>query len=475
MSEIVARRHRRARSVIPQGPNGRSGTQSPAHRALRRLIPLAAAALAGCATPQPGLGHADAVLRDPSRQALADLAGRLRHPRLPPMALDFSKPLTPPELAVIAVVADPELKAARAKAAIAEAQVFSAGLLPDPVVNLSYARRLGGPDIYDGMAGSLVYELAALRERRTVLQGQRAAAEQARLDLAWQELQAAGQAELLAARIAGLGRVLAFNERARRMAEFALGRVLQAQARGDVRADEVESRRLAAADAATSARTTEVALEAARQGLDRLLGLSPDARLDIAPGAPAPALPPDAQALFEQARTERLDLQALRAGYESQSASVRKAMMDAFPSLQLSLGAGTDTAHTTTFDPAVNFTLPLWNRNRGGIAVAKATQAELRAEYGARLFSARAEIADLVAQLRIEGRQHAEVSAQLAPLQRIVSATGAAAARGDLARTAAETAGQSLADKELALAALEQSMAEQRVTLKLAVGGPLLD
>ena len=44
----------------------------------------------------------------------------------------------------------------------------------------------------------------------SLLERQRAAARQTRLDLEWQELQTAGQAELLAARIAGLTRALDF-------------------------------------------------------------------------------------------------------------------------------------------------------------------------------------------------------------------------------------------------------------------------
>ena len=434
-----------------------------------------AAVLAGCATLQPGLERADGVLADPTQASLSELAARLSHPRLAPMTIDFSKPLTPSELAVIAVVANPDLKAARAKAAVADAQVFNAGLLPDPVVSYSYAKNLGGPDPFDGMAGSVVYELSALRERRTVLEGQRAAQAQARLDLAWQELQTAGQARLLAERIGGLSAVAGFNRRTRQAAEFALDRALKAEARGDIRADEVETRRIAAADASVMQRTTEVALDAARHDLNKLLGLSPQTELVIARPPAASAAPGDPQALFEQARGQRLDLQALQAGYRSQNAVVRKAMMDAFPSFQLTLGRGEDTAHVQTFDPSVSLTLPLWNRNRGGIAIARATQAQLRAEYAARLFATRADIADLVAQLRIEADQRGDIDRQVAPIRAIVEATTAAAARGDLARASAEVARQALADKELAMANLDQAMAEQRVTLALAVGGPLVD
>jgi outer membrane protein TolC len=389
--------------------------------------------------------------------------------------LDFSKPLTPRELAVIAVVANPDLKAARAKAAVSDAQAFNAGLLPDPQINLSYAYRLSGPDPANGMAGGVIYELMALRQRRTVLEGQTALARQARLDLAWQELQTAGQAELLAARITGLTTALQYAERTQSTAANALQRALTAQARGDIRADEVETRRLAASDSSAAARVAEIALDTARHDLNRLLGLSPDVKLAIASQPPVKAPDEDADTFFEQAKVQRLDLQALQAGSESQNAVVRKAMMDAFPSLQLTVARTQDTARNQTVDPALNFTLPLWNRNRGGIAIAKATQAQLHQEYAARLFTTRADIAELVAQLRIEAQQRDAIERQLAPIRPIVAATDAAVQRGDLAIATAETARQSVADKEFALATLNQSMAEQRVTLQLAVGGPLVD
>ena len=105
-------------------------------------------------------------------------------------------------------------------------------------------------------------------------------------------------------------------------------------------------------------------------------------------------------------------------GYDSQKAAVRKAMMDAFPSLQLTVGRARDTANNQTIDPAVNFTLPLFNRNRGGIAVAKATRAQLRAEYAARLFAARADIAELVGTLTPRRASARRSSAQAGPIDR---------------------------------------------------------
>lgn len=459
-----------------QGRPSPAAPLRPTHgdRLLRLILTAAAAFLTGCAVyrPAPLAGAEDAVLTPPSRAALAAAALRLNHPRLRPVTIDFSRPLTPEALGVIAVLANPDLKAARAKARVTEAQAFSAGLLPDPQLSGGIDKLISGPDPYDGWAAQIAFDLIALRDRGVVRVGQRAAREQARLDLAWQEWQVAGQARLLAARIAGLQRVTALDVQSRRRADSTLAVVLGAAARGDVAADQVEARRIAAADAADRARTAERDLAAARLDLNKQLGLPPAARVPIAP-APPGSRTLDPAALFATARAERLDLLALQAGYASQEAAVRKSVMDQFPALQLTLATARDTAGNLTVGPQVAFTLPLWNRNRGGVAVAQATRAQLRAEYAARLFSTRADIAALVGGLELERRQRAEIAAQTGPLERLVLATEAAARRGDLAVVTAETARQSLVDKQLVLAALDQAMAEQTVALDIAVGAPL--
>ncbi len=393
-------------------------------------------------------------------------------PVLAGTAVDLSKPLTPRALGLIAVVTNPDLKAARLQAGVADAQVFAAGLLPDPVFNLSFDKLLTGPDMFDGLGAQLIYDLAAFRDRGLVQSGQHAARAQVRLDLAWREWQTAGQARLLGARVVGLERASTLLDRSQAAAEDALARVLAAAARGDLKADDVEARRLATADAADRARQSERDLGAARGSLNALLGLPPGTRITIA-ADPVSATPLDAGALFDKARASRLDLKALEAGYQSQEAAVRKAALDAFPSLQLTLAAARDTADNRTLGPAVNFTLPVWNRNSGGIAIARATREQLRAEYAARVFAARAEIADLVERIAIARRQRGQIADTIGPLEALAGRTEAAAAGGDVARAVAEAGRQSVIYKQITLAALDQAIAEQTVALELATGAPL--
>jgi outer membrane protein TolC len=404
---------------------------------------------------------ADALLEPPAPASIATDA-----------PIDLARPLTSRDLALIAVLANPDLKAARAQAGVVDAQVIAAGLLPDPTINFSYDKRLSGPDMFDGLGAQVVYELTALRDRRLSLAGARAARAQVRRDLAWREWQTACQARLLAARIVGLERGQGLLARSRGLSAEALDRSLAAAVRGDVRADDVTARRLASADAADKLIQNQRDLAAARQDLNALLGEAPSARLKIAKEALAePDLTPEA--LFAQARGARLDLRALRAGYESQEVALRKAVWDSFPTLQLTLSRSRDTANNQTFGPAVTFTLPLWNRNGGGIAAARATREQLAAEYAARVFALRAQISELCAAIVAERHRRDELIAQAGPLNEIARRTGVAALAGDLPNVSAEAARQTAQDKQIALAALDQSIAEQTIALELAVGSPL--
>jgi len=76
------------------------------------------------------------------KNKLIQQACLVHHARLPPIKLTFAKPFTVQELAVIAVLVNPDLKALRAKEQVAKAQVFDAGLLPDPQLGLLFDKTL---------------------------------------------------------------------------------------------------------------------------------------------------------------------------------------------------------------------------------------------------------------------------------------------------------------------------------------------
>lgn len=449
-----------------------------AKRKLRggHVLPIMALILvSGCAHYKSDpLATNPSTLAAPDTSILSRDAQAIERPFLRAQAIDFGQPLDANAIAVLAVIANPDLKAMRARLGVADAQAFSARLLPDPSFSFNFDHIFSGPDTLGNFVGQLGIDIAALRARKSLIAGSTAGREQVRLDIAWAEWQTAGQARLQAVRLVALVKNIVLIRANAVGAQNLLDRTLRAAGRGDLAADQVQSARIAALDAADRLRTAEKDLEVTRGTLIALLGLPPATQLRLAPIQMfEPTL--ESAGLFTIARAERLDLRALAQGYEVQEAAVRKAVLDQFPTLNITLTATRDPTNNKLFGPGIGFTLPLWNRNRGGIAVALATRAQLKAEYEARLFQTRADIAAAVSGILIAQRQRDELAAQIGALERFAIATNRAAKRGDLSRATAETTAQSLRDKQIALASVRQAITEQMIALELLTGVPQED
>ncbi len=114
---------------------------APASR--RTLCVLSTLLLTGCTTysPLPLPNHPDLVSTPPSGSA----------------ALDMDK------VATIAVLNNPDLKAARASARVGAAQAFSAGLLPNPQLSGNRDRPTGDTSgLVTGYGLGLAFDLQAL-------------------------------------------------------------------------------------------------------------------------------------------------------------------------------------------------------------------------------------------------------------------------------------------------------------------------
>jgi outer membrane protein TolC len=436
------------------------------------MAALLALLLGACAhyVPNP-LPSAEEVLARPNPAILSVEADAIDRPYLQPQPVDLNQPLTPNALAVIAVLENPDLKAQRAKIGVTDAQAFAARLLPDPTFQANFDKLLSGPDKYNGYGAQIGFDLNALRTAAITRQSGEAQKRQVRLDLAWAEWNTAGQARLQGVRVFELELQLRLAQDSVASAEKLFAAVSHAAGRGDVSATDLDVRRQTLVDAQAKLRQAQTALVTARTDLNKQLGLPPEISLLLAPPAAAPA-PPSAEVLVSQAISRRLDLQALRAGYQVAEADLHKAVLEQFPNLSLALAGASDTASNKTIGPVVNFTLPLWNRNRGNIAIANATREQLRTEYAARLFQTRAEIAAAVNGVNEPRRQRDELAAQMPALQSYAAGTRRAADHGDISEATANTAEQAVRDREIAFLQLDQQIEEQTIALELLSGGP---
>ena len=112
---------------------------------VRRSVPicLASAVLTACQSYEPApLGERPELLSDVAALTISPLD--LPLPEVDAHPFDPSRPLDMDEVAMIAVVNNPDLKAARDQVGVAEAQAFTAGLLPNPTFSFAYGGLISG-------------------------------------------------------------------------------------------------------------------------------------------------------------------------------------------------------------------------------------------------------------------------------------------------------------------------------------------
>lgn len=433
------------------------------------LLPLILQ-VAACAVYRPApLPAADAELLP---QSLAELAVPARtHPRLAAAPVDLATPLSEWDLARITLSISPDLIALRAQVGVSEAQLFASGLLPDPQLSVGLGRP-SGVDLVNVLSGALVTELSSALTRSPRQEAARAAVEQTRHDLGWREWLAINQVRTLVRRIDALHQQQTIAQAAAELARKRLATDRDNLEQGDARIDEVSLSQVALLDAQGRALALARELRSAKLQLNALVGLSPEIELALAPAAPrGNCRPPDSPTtLSARARTTRLDLIALRDGYQAQEAQVHVATRAALPLPQLELNRDRDSGAIWTTGVAATLTLPLWNRGRGDIAVAQASRDQLRAEYLARLHQTSADIAALCTDLDALDRERDGLASELPALREAGARLAIASRDGGVSRANFEAVRAALLNQELAMLGIDQARSEAQVALETAVG-----
>jgi len=412
---------------------------------------LAAGALAlglsGCAAYRPSPLPAGPDLKTAPQRLRVDV-GKLRVQPLKTIALDARDGLDPTEIAVLTVLNSPDLAAKRQAARVSQAQVFAAGLLPDPQLSASLDKPVSGPDKETAYSFSLGLDLAGLLARTYARRAAQQSARQADLDLLWAEWSDAQQARQLAetaladeARAAVLRKVLA-------LAADRYARSFRALQNRDVTLQTNAADLAVKADAETQLLTAEHDAAKARRDLNALIGLRADVRLPL---APPPASTGYDEAAIAQALASlperRPDLLALRAGYAAQDANLRKAILAQFPLNNIAAAYAKDPAGTTTQGLALTLAAPIFNGGRGEVRVQAATREQLRAEYQARLDQTDAEVRGAARERAAARRAVAELGRDVPRLETLTAPALAAYDRGDLDSQTYLTLSQNLLSK----------------------------
>lgn len=447
----------------------------------RSWNPLVAAAgvifLAGCQhyRPEPMTAAAiEQALRPASEPVLRVEAGQLRHPLLKPVVIGDGEGLSPDTAAVLAVLANPNLRSARDRRGLADAQLLQAGLLPNPQLTAS----LDQP-VFGSVAGTVnayglglswdMQQLLTRGARKQAATLRRAAVE---LDVAWQEWQVAEAAKTAVYQLATLAAQSALlAEMDARLAEN-LELVRRALQAGLV----TELERAAAEAASNQAQANLLAVQRQtalqRLELNRLIGLPADTPIKLKPGiaraAPWEDFAPES--FLRELENRRLDLVALRRGYESQEATVRAAVLAQFPRLNLGVNRARDSGNVGTRGGAAALELPVFDRNQGGIALERATRRQLFDEYTARVFEARAEIARLLTEARTFQQELETARAAEPGLERLVTTYRQAVNAGQADVLSYYTAWNNLTQKRIEVLGFEQQLMQSRIALELASG-----
>ncbi len=432
------------------------------------LVLAASALLGGCATYRPAPLAVDAGIdRSTLLQALA-LPSPV-HPRLAAAELKLDQPLGELDVARLALLLNPDLRAQRRQVGVADAQLFAAGLLPDPQLTLA----VDVPDsagLVRALTGGLGIDLGSLVTRPAAREASQHALEKVRLDAAWSEWLIINQVRTLCRRIHFLKLQVGIAEQSTAATRALFDLSAANKQRGDARLDETAVYQIGFIDAQDRALSLQRNLDQARLQLNTLLGLSPADVLRLAEPPAMGDLLIDNDQLLREAVDQRLDLGALREGYQAQESEVRRAVRASIPLPQLSFNRARDTSAVWTHGLGIGLSLPLWNRGRGPIRIGLASRDQLAAEYAARVYQAGMDIAAASSDLKAIERQRAALAHELPSLTAASTVLDKAARDGNVPLLTSETTRAALLDKQLVLSSLEQALAEGEVALDTAAG-----
>lgn len=351
---------------------------------------------------------------------------------LPPINLDDGLDLQ--ELASIAVYHSPLLKAQRTQLGVAKAQAFAAGLLPDP----QFAVALDHPTnqtlgLVNALSLGLGYSLGGLITHGAKEDAAQAHLKGVRLDLLWQEWQVVNQVQMLAVDILTQQQQLKLLDDMISHYQQRYQRSTEALTQGNVTATTTGTDLTTLLDALSQQSQLRQSLSQSKFQLNLLLGLPSDEQVPLSPLPYLSSLDlTKVQAKRGSIAQHRPDLLALKAGYSSQEANVRAAVLGQFPNLSITLNRSRDTGNLKTSGVAIDMDLPFVDGNRGNIAVERATRAQLEKEYQLRLFEADNQIGQLLAQYQVLATQADSLAHYLPALSSLVNGSTNAFNRGDI-------------------------------------------
>lgn len=433
------------------------------------LTAVVAIGIGGCATYSPKPLPTQPSLAQSVSPFTVDLDPRLplaRH------SVDLSHGLDMTDVAILAVVNNPDLKLARDAAGIAHAQAFAAGLLPDPQLSLTRDFPTnGGPANVSAFNLGVGYDITALLTHAATSAAAEAGSRKANLELLWQEWQVISRARTLFVGITGQQKTLNMLNDEHKLFATQYDRSLAAQRQGNMTATNASQQFAALQDIDRKINDQQRQIEKSRHDLDALLGLAPGVELQLS-GDAQPPVETSAEASAALARLPqcRPDLLALQAGYQQQEDRLHGAVLAQFPSLTIGITRTRDTSNLYSSGFSIAINLPIFNRNRGNIAIETATRRQLYDEYQNRLNAADSDTEQLLADRALMQQQLAETQTGATELEQVARQARRAFDAGNLDVLAYTSLRSALLNKRIEALSLQQSILEADVALQTLVG-----
>ena len=376
--------------------------------------------------------------------------------------------LTLSEIAALAVFGNADLKAKRLNLGISRAQAYAAGLLPDPQASFNLDHpNTQGTGLMNAYGTSLSYDLTPLITRNARVDSAKGTQEKVRLEILWQEWQVIQQAQMLAIRYQfELDRLDLFEEM-KQLYQKRYQHSVRGLNEGNVTLKDNGSDLTTLLDFYSQFNQLEQLHSQTRHSLCLLLGLKPSSILPVIHlPTPVELTPLVIQKQLEKLSDIRPDLAALKAGYQAQEAQVRAAILGQFPSLSIGLNRARDTGGIATNGFSIGLSLPFFSRNQGGIAIERATRAQLYQEYQNRVIQAENEVDQLLSLQSIVEEQQTTLDTYLPLLKSLLLRSRGAYQQGDLDSLSFLNMESTWLNKKLEQINLQQAHWENRIALQ---------
>jgi len=416
----------------------------------------------------------DAKLTPPPFTDIRAQATTIKHPVLQPIAFDETDGLSPDEAAILAVLINPSLRAVRDQQGIAKAQLLQAGILPNPQLSYSPSFPTGGSTAGTTSAFGLGlnWNVTALISRSAKIDAAKFKREGVDLAIAWQEWQVAQAARVAVYRLVVLNQQVELSSEMQKRLQGNLKSVSQAVDEGLLTGLRLAAARTAFNKANVRSQRFQKKVREQKLLLNRAMGLPPETDIKLQANTELPGnvkiASPDS--LANDIENRRLDILAFREGYESQEASVRVAIKKQFPKIQIGFTHAKDNSDLYTTGFGVSVSLPIFNRNQGKIAIARATRQQLFDDYVNRVFLARSNIAQLIANIQSVNGIIQTVDESIPNLEDLVNTYRTAVTLGHADILNFYTSWNNLTAKRIELLSLKLQLVELRTALEISNG-----